>query len=121
MGKKILIVDDESPVRLILKKILSSHGYDIVGEAEDGEKALELYKKLNPDLVTMDLLMPTMDGLRSFQKITQYDSKAKIVILTALEMKAVAKQFIEAGAAGYIVKPLSEEKILATIEEAFKE
>ena len=80
MGKKVLIVDDAAFMRMMLKDILTKNGYEVVGEAENGAKAVEKYKEVTPDLVTMDITMPEMDGISALKNIRSIDSNAKVIL-----------------------------------------
>ena len=84
MGKKVLIVDDAAFMRMMLKDILTKNGYEVVGEAENGAKAVEKYKEVTPDLVTMDITMPEMDGISALKNIRSIDSNAKVVMCSAM-------------------------------------
>jgi len=116
MSPRILIVDDAAFMRMMLTDILVEKGYEIAGEAEDGEAALGLYKKLKPNLVTMDIVMPGAGGIESIREILKVDSKAKILVVSALGQRALVKEAIEAGAKGFVVKPFSPEKVIEEVE-----
>ena len=105
MGKKILIVDDAAFTRMMLKDILTKNGYEVVGEAENGAKAVEKYKEVTPDLVTMDITMPEMDGISALKNIRSIDSNAKVVMCSAMGQQAMVIEAIQAGARDFIVKP----------------
>ena len=115
LGKRILIVDDASVMRVMLKHLLTSNGYQICGEAKTGADAIAKYTSLKPDLVTMDISMPDMDGVTAAQKIIDIDRSAKIVLCTALGTLARVKQAILFGAKGFLVKPLKPDKVLETL------
>ncbi|ACA60234.1 response regulator [Candidatus Desulforudis audaxviator] len=116
MAKRILIVDDAAFMRMMIKNILTKYGYEIVGEAEDGSMAVKLYKDLRPDLVTMDITMPVMDGIESTKAILAQDPKANIVMVSAMGQQAMVMEAIQAGAKDFIVKPFQQERILQAIE-----
>jgi len=116
MGPRILIVDDAAFMRMMLTDILVEKGYEIAGEAEDGEEALRLYKELKPNLVTMDIVMPGAGGIEAVREILKVDSKAKILIVSALGQRVLVKEAIEAGAKGFVVKPFSPEKVIEEVE-----
>lgn len=105
MGKKILIVDDAAFMRMMLKDILTKNGYEVVGEAENGAKAVEKYGELKPDLVTMDITMPEMDGISALKNIRSIDSNAKVVMCSAMGQQAMVIEAIQVGARDFIVKP----------------
>ena len=116
MGK-ILIVDDTLFMRTLLKNILFSGGHDIVGEAGDGDEGTVRYKELKPDLVTMDIVMPKMNGIDALKVIRGFDPKAKIVMCTAVGQEQMVKLAIQNGARGYIIKPFQGPKVLDEIDK----
>ena len=114
---KALIVDDTSYIRHDIREILERHGYDVI-EAENGAEAVEIYKEQNPDLVTMDINMPKVHGLRATQMITNYDPNAKIIICsTMVALSNYIKLGKEAGAKAFLSKPFSEKELLTEIEK----
>ncbi|HOT94659.1 MAG TPA: response regulator [Methanoregulaceae archaeon] len=115
MGR-ILIVDDTLFMRTLLKNILFSGGHTIVGEAADGEEGIAKYKELKPDLVTMDVVMPKMNGIESLKGIRQFDPNAKVVMCTAVGQEQMVKLAIKTGARGYIVKPFQAPKVLEEVK-----
>ena len=121
MSVKILIVDDAAFMRMMLSDILVEKGYQIAGEAENGEEAIRLYKELKPDLVTMDIVMPGVGGIESIREILKIDSKAKIVVVSALGQQALVKEAIKAGAKGFVVKPFKPEKVVEEVESILGE
>lgn len=116
MAKRILVVDDAAFMRMMIKNILIKYGYEIVGEAENGSVAVQLYKELRPDLVTMDITMPEMDGIESAKAILAQDPQAIIVMVSAMGQQAMVMEAIQAGAKDFIVKPFQQERILQAIE-----
>ena len=117
MKARILIVDDASIMRRILKNILVSHGYNVVGEASNGQEALELYKKLKPDLVTMDIVMPQVNGIQALKGILDYDKNAKVIMISVIDQRHALKEVIDAGACDFILKPFENERIISAIED----
>lgn len=115
MSKRILVVDDAAFMRMMIKNILSKNGYEIVGEAENGQVAIELYKKLKPDLVTMDITMPEMNGIEGVKAIREYDPNANIIMCSAMGQQAMVMEAIQAGAKDFIVKPFQQDRILQAI------
>ena len=113
----ILIVDDAAFMRLNLKNILKGD-YDIAGEAEDGEEAVEKYQELNPDIVTMDITMPNMDGLEAIKAIMDIDPDAKIIVCSAMGQQKMVVKAVELGAKDFIVKPFNEDRVLEAVEKA---
>ncbi|MFH1542551.1 MAG: response regulator [bacterium] len=112
MSKKILIVDDAAFMRMTLKNIVIKKGYEVVGEAENGEEAIAKYSQLKPDLVTMDIVMLGMDGIATVKKLLESDAKANIVMVSAMGQQALIVEAIQAGAKGFIIKPFTEESVL---------
>ncbi|MEN6610278.1 MAG: response regulator [Methanoregulaceae archaeon] len=115
MGK-ILIVDDTLFMRTLLKNILVGGGHQVVGEAGDGEEAVGKYKELKPDLVTMDVVMPKMNGIEALKAIKQLDAGARVVMCTAVGQEQMVKLAIKSGAKGYIVKPFQAPKVLEEVK-----
>ena len=114
----ILIVDDAAFMRINLKNILKKAGYDVVGEAENGAKAVAKYDELEPDLVTMDITMPEMDGLEAVKEIMKSDSGAKVIMCSAMGQQSMVVEAIEAGAKDFIVKPFKDDRVIEAIEKA---
>jgi len=111
----ILIVDDAMFMRTLLKNILFSGGHTIAGEAADGKEAVEKYLDLSPDLVTMDVVMPNMNGIDALKSIREHDSNAKVIMCTAVGQEQMVKLAIKNGARGYIVKPFQAPKVLEEV------
>jgi len=108
---RILIVDDAMFMRVTLKNILTKEGHEVVGEAENGEEAVAKYQELKPDVVTMDITMPKMDGIAAVKAIMGNDPSAKIVMCTAMGQKNMVLEAIQAGAKDFIVKPFQPERV----------
>jgi len=119
MAKRILIVDDATIIRMILKKIFLEAGYDVVGEASTGAEGVRKYRELKPDLVTMDITMPEMSGINALKAIKEFDSEAKVIICSAMGQKALIIEAMEAGAVNFIAKPFDEEKVIETVNKVF--
>lgn len=115
MPKSILIVDDTMFMRKMLRKILSGK-YNILDEAENGQIAVEKVKKLKPDLVTLDVVMPVMDGFEALSKIKANDKDQKVIMCTSVDQHVKVQQAIKLGASGYIVKPFKKDNVLDEIE-----
>ena len=118
MGSRILIVDDAAFMRMMVKDILSKNGYDVVGEAENGLKAVEKYQELKPDLTTMDITMPEMDGITAVKEIKKVDPNAKIIMCSAMGQQAMVIEAIQAGARDFIVKPFQPDRVLEAVRKA---
>lgn len=115
--KRVLIVDDAAFMRMSIRNMLEKHGFEIVGEAENGLMAIEKYNELQPDVVTMDITMPEMDGLQALREIKKIDKGASIVMVSALGQEARMKEAIIYGAKGFIVKPFKEEMIVSALSK----
>ena len=115
--KKILIVDDAAFMRLSLKTMLEKNGFEVVGEAENGRKAIEKYKILKPDVVTMDIKMPDMDGVEALSEIMKFDSKANVIMLSAMGQEEKIRDAVLLGAKNFIVKPFKEEFLIKTLSK----
>lgn len=118
MGKRVLIVDDAAFMRMMIKDILTKNGYEIAGEAENGQIAVEKYKDVKPDLVTMDITMPEMDGIAAVKEIVSYDSAARVIMCSAMGQQAMVIDAIQAGAKDFIVKPFQPERVLEAVSKA---
>lgn len=117
MPHRVLVVDDAMFMRAMIRDILVNSGaYEVVGEAANGGEAVEQYRAVRPDLVTMDIVMPQMDGIEATREILKVDSKAKIVMCSALGQEALVIESIAAGAKDFIVKPFSAEKVLKVLD-----
>ncbi|GAA4109150.1 ANTAR domain-containing response regulator [Enteractinococcus coprophilus] len=114
---RIVVAEDETIIRLDIVETLTAQGYEVVGEAENGQRAIELVEDLKPDVVLMDISMPVMDGLSATRYIAQH-SIAPVVILTAFSQRDLIDQATQAGAMSYIVKPFSETDLVPAIELA---
>ena len=112
MKYRILLVDDSFYMRTMLKNMLSDAGYTIVGEAADGETALRMAKETNPDLITLDLILPDNTGLDVLKGIKGDNPNLKVIIVSAVGQEAIVNEAIENGAQAYIVKPFAEDKVL---------
>lgn len=115
--KKILVVDDAAFMRVSIKNMLTKNGYEIVGEAENGKVAIQKYEELSPDIVTMDITMPEMDGLTSLKEILALDASANIIMISAMGQESMVREAVLAGAKGFIVKPFKEDAIVAALEK----
>ena len=115
--KTILLVDDAAFMRMMLKDILTKNGYNVVGEAENGVKAIEKYKELKPGLVILDITMPEMDGIQAAKGIKAADSNALIVMCSAMGQQAMVIESIQAGARDFIVKPFQPDRVLEAVQK----
>lgn len=119
---RVMVVDDSMFVTKQISQILTSEGFDVVATAKDGLEGLEKYKELYPnvDLVTMDITMPKMDGVTSLEKIMEFDSEARIIMISALGKQDLVKKSLLLGAKNYIVKPLDRKKVLERVLMSLK-
>ncbi|MHA2502475.1 MAG: response regulator [Candidatus Kariarchaeaceae archaeon] len=112
---RILIVDDARFMRLVLRRILTQAGHEIVGEAKDGVEAVEMYADKRPDVMTLDIVMPRQNGIEAVREIMQFDPQAKIIMVTALGQEAFVLDAIKAGAREFIIKPFRNEEIVKAV------
>jgi two-component system chemotaxis response regulator CheY len=115
--KRILIVDDAAFLRLSLRTILERNGFEVIGEASNGLEAVDKYMTLKPDIVTMDITMPEMDGVEALTEIKKKDPAAKIVMISALGQESWVKKAVMLGARGFVVKPYKEEYVVETLKK----
>ncbi len=112
----VLIVDDSKYLRLMISKILKKHGHEVVAEAETGSEAIEQYKNFKPDVVTMDIVMPKMNGLLAMKEIMAIDPKANFVVVTALGHEPLVRQALKIGAKDFVIKPFKVDQLVQAIE-----
>jgi two-component system chemotaxis response regulator CheY len=120
MAKNILICDDAAFMRMMIKDILTKNGYNVAGEAENGLKAVEKFKEVNPDLVLMDITMPEMDGIQALKEIKKIDGGAKVIMCSAMGQQAMVIEAIQSGALDFIVKPFETDRVIDSIQKASK-
>jgi len=120
MAVRVLIVDDAIFMRKMLADILKKEGYEICGEAENGAQAVEKYKDLNPDLVTMDIIMPDMSGIDAVKEIMKIDPNAKIIMVSAMGHQTLVVEAIQAGAKDYVVKPFQPSRVLEAVQRVLR-
>jgi len=116
--KSVLICDDAVVMRMMIKSILTKAGYEVVGEAENGAVAVEMYRDLEPALVTMDMIMPELDGINAVKQIIANDPGARIVMCTSMGQQQLVVDAIKAGAKGFVTKPFQPPKLLEAVEKA---
>lgn len=112
----VLIVDDSKTSRSMLRSILEDHGYEVLAEAENGQEGFEKYCELKPDVVTLDITMPIMDGIETLVKIKEYDITAKVIMVTAAGQKGKMLDAIKLGASEFVTKPFETNQIVNIIE-----
>ncbi|MEO0141476.1 MAG: response regulator [candidate division WOR-3 bacterium] len=121
MRNRVLIADDAKFMRKLLAKILEEGGYEVSGEAETGSEAIALYKRLKPDVVTMDLVMPDMSGIDAIKEIMASDPKARIVVVSAMGQQSLVSEAMSSGAKDFIVKPFHPSVVLEVIGRVLRE
>lgn len=114
---KLLIVDDSTVIRKLIQKFTGEMGIEIIGEAGDGEQALEIVRGNRPDMVTMDITMPNMDGLTCIDEILKLDDGIKILVVSAIKNKEVALDALERGAQGFLLKPFNENSLKDALQK----
>ena len=117
---RILIADDASFMRMMIREIVEEEGYVVVGEASDGVEAVELFREHHPDLVTMDIVMPRRSGIDAVRGIIELDGSARIVMCSALGQESLVSEALEAGALDFIVKPFKPESVTSTLRQALE-
>jgi len=119
MGRKVLIVDDSAYMRSVIKTALVKEGYEVVGEAGDGETAIDLALELAPDLITLDNILPDMMGLEILKVLSEENVKSKVIMVSAVGQQTMVNKGIELGASDYLVKPFTSEGLLEVVNRAF--
>lgn len=115
--KRVLIVDDSSFIRVQLKSILAKGGFEVAGEAADGQIAVNKYKELQPDIVTMDITMPEKDGIEALKEILAIDPNAKVIMISAMGQEMYVLKAVTSGAKGFIVKPFKSDYVIETLNK----
>ena len=114
---RVLIVDDASFMRMAIKDIITKAGHEVVAEANNGNAAVNKYKEVKPDIVTMDITMPEMNGIEAVKAIRQFDPEANIIMCSAMGQQAMVVDAVKAGAKDFIVKPFDKDKVLASLQK----
>jgi two-component system chemotaxis response regulator CheY len=117
MSARVLVVDDAAFMRMMLKDILGKNGVEVVGEAANGNEAVEKYKELNPDIVTMDITMPEKDGITAVKEIKALYPQAKVIMCSAMGQQPMVLEAIQAGAKDFIVKPFQPDRVMDSIKK----
>jgi len=117
MANRILVVDDAAFMRMMIRDILTKNGYEVCGEANDGAQAIEKFKEVRPDLITMDITMPEMDGIAALKEIKKIDPSAKVIMCSAMGQQAMVIDAIQAGAKDFIVKPFQADRVIEAIKK----
>ncbi|MFZ4450527.1 response regulator [Salibacterium aidingense] len=113
----VLIVDDASFMRMMIKDILTKNEFDIAGEAANGQEAVDMFKELSPDLVTMDITMPEKDGIAALKEIQGEHPEAKVIMCSAMGQQSMVIDAIQAGAKDFIVKPFQADRVMDAINK----
>jgi two-component system chemotaxis response regulator CheY len=116
VSQTVLVCDDAIFMRTMISDILAQAGYEIVGEAETGAQAIERYKQLKPDLVTMDIVMPDLGGIEAVREIVRFDPSARILMCSAMGQQALVVEAIQAGARDFVVKPFQPSRVLEAVQ-----
>lgn len=117
MAKTVMITDDTAFMRMTLRNVIEKNGYNVIGEAGDGEEAVALYRELRPDMVTMDITMPKMDGITAIKEIMKFDPEAKIIVCSAMGQKPMVIEALNAGAKDFLVKPFESERVVESLRK----
>ncbi len=115
--KKVLVVDDAAFMRVTIKNMLAKNGFEIVGEAENGAVAVQKCKELEPDIITLDITMPEMNGLDALKEIMKMRPQTNVVMVSALGQEAMVKEAVLSGAKGFVVKPFKEDIIISALNK----
>jgi len=118
MAVRVLIVDDALFMRRMIRDIFFREGFEVVGEAENGAEAVRLHRDLKPDLTTMDIVMPVLDGLSALREVVRMDPRANVIMVSALGQESLIAEAIEAGAREFIVKPFQASRVLKVVQSA---
>ncbi len=117
---RVLVADDASFMRQMIREIVEAEGHEVVGEASDGDEVVEEFKRLHPDVITMDIVMPRLSGIDAVKGIMELDSGAVIVMCSALGQETLVQEALQAGALDFIVKPFKPDAVLTTIAKVFE-
>ncbi len=120
MAARILVVDDAAFMRMMIRDILVKNGYEVAGEAANGNEAVLKYQELRPDVTTMDITMPEMDGITAVREIRKADPNARIIMCSAMGQQAMVLDAIQAGARDFIVKPFQEDRVIDAIKKVLR-
>ena len=115
--KKVLVIDDAAFMRMSIKRMLENSGFEVVGEAEDGKAGIAKFQEVLPDIVTLDITMPKMDGLQTLKAIKEIDPKANIVMVSAMGQEQKVREAVMLGAKSFIVKPFEEKVLIGALEK----
>ncbi|MGH0032761.1 MAG: response regulator [Myxococcota bacterium] len=117
---RVLVADDASFMRQMIREIVEAEGHEVVGEASDGDEVVEEFKRLQPDVVTMDIVMPRRSGIDAVKGIVDLDPGAKVVMCSALGQETLVQEAMEAGARDFIVKPFKPDAVIETLQKVLE-
>jgi len=117
--RKLMICDDAEFMRMMISQIVTGDGYEVVGEAQTGKEAVETYKQLRPDAVTMDIVMPELTGIEAVRAISEFDADARILMVSAVGQEKLVGEALKAGAGDFVVKPFQPEALLQALNGLF--
>ena len=117
MANRVLIVDDALIMRRRIKEIAERAGWEVAGEASNGEEAVEMYRQVSPDLVTLDIVMPKMDGVAALKQVMATDPKARVIMVSAIDQRAKLTECVETGAIDFIVKPFDVTRLKSIFDK----
>ena len=117
---RVLVADDASFMRQMIREIVEAEGHEVVGEASDGDEAVEEWKRLQPDVVTMDIVMPRRSGIDAVKGIIEIDPRACVVMCSALGQETLVQEALQAGARDFIVKPFKPDSVIATLKKVLE-
>ncbi len=121
MARTLLVTDDAMIIREIIKDLAAQAGWEVVGEAANGQEAIDRYRELRPDAVTLDMVMPEHDGMHALHGIMEFDPDAKVLLVSAVEQRQILKDAFKAGAADFVSKPFDKQGLRATLEQLLPE
>jgi two-component system chemotaxis response regulator CheY len=120
MSARVMVVDDALFMRAMIREALANSGFQVVAEASNGEEAVARYQEVRPDVVTMDITMPQMDGVQAVREILRQDPSARIVMVSAMGQQALVVEAIQAGARDFVVKPFDQTRLVEAIRRALR-
>jgi len=117
MSRKLLITDDAAIIRAMIRDTAEAAGWTVVGEAKNGQEAIERYRELRPDVMTLDMVMPGFDGLHALRGVREFDAAARVIVVSALDQQEVLRNAFKLGAADFMIKPFDPAALTETLEK----